>query len=79
MGIRRRRSQVVINVCNWEKSRDKRFVIEIKADVQVSHDGTSAPQVDMNPHVIIFCPECDASQSLEMNLFWKRGNKAIGL
>ena len=46
-----------------------------KADVQVSHDGISAPQVDMNPHVTIFCPECDASQSLEMNLFWKRGNE----
>ena len=43
--------------------------------MQVSHDGISAPQVDMNPHVTIFCPECDASQSLEMNLFWKRGNE----
>ena len=49
------------------------------ADVQVSQDGTSAHQVDMNPHVTIFCPECHASQSLEMNLFWKKGETdAIG-
>ena len=46
-----------------------------KANVQVSHDGNSAPQVDMNPHVTIFCPECDASQSIEMNSLWKRGNQ----
>ena len=45
-----------------------------KADVQVSQDGISAPQVDTNPHVTIYCSECDAAQSIEMNLLWKRGS-----
>ena len=44
-----------------------------QANVQVSNDGTSASQLDMNPHVTIFCPECHSSQPIDMNLFWKKG------
>ena len=43
-----------------------------KANVQVSRDGLSAIQVDMNPKVSIYRPECDAAQSIDMNLFWKK-------
>ena len=28
----------------------------------------------MNPRVTIFCSECDAAQSIEINLLWKRGS-----
>ena len=47
-----------------------------KTDVQVSTDGTSASQLDMNPHVTVFCSECHSSQPIDMNLFWKRGNRS---
>ena len=47
-----------------------------QANVQVSNDGTSASQFDMNPHVTVFCSECQSSQSVEMDLFWKKGNRS---
>ena len=45
-----------------------------KSQVQVSHDGTSAVQHEMNPKVSIFCPDCDAEQCIDMNILWKRGD-----
>ena len=44
-----------------------------KSIIQVSQDGISARQPILNPKVSIFCPQCDAGQEIEMNLFWKRG------
>ena len=53
---------------------DKRVMNERnRADVQPTHDGTSAVQLDMNPKVIMFCPQCDAAQTVEMEMLWKKG------
>ena len=46
-----------------------------KADVQVTQDGNSAPHIDMNPRVTMFCPKCNTAQSIEMIEFWNKGSK----
>ena len=55
-----------------EESKKQNMRKRNKADVQVSQDGNSAPHIDMNPKVTIFCPKCNTAQSIEMNVFWKR-------
>ena len=44
-----------------------------RANVQPTNDGTSAVQVDMNPKVRMFCPECDAAQTIDMGVLWRKG------
>ena len=47
--------------------------------MQVSHDGISASQVELNPkvhiYIYIYCSECLEAQTIEMNALWKQGDK----
>ena len=43
-------------------------------NVQISRDGMSARQPDLNPLVRIFCAKCNFAENIEYNLLWKKGS-----
>ena len=73
----RNRNKPICNECMQQDELQKQTMMtRNKANVQASQDGLSAPHVDTNPHVTIFCSECNTAQSIDMNLFWKRGSNS---